>query len=58
VISAAEWSRLERGITQRVKALEMYLDDIYGEQEILRDGGSIHVRALRPASGSHTCSSR
>lgn len=38
VISAAEWSRLERGITQRVKALECYLDDIYGEQEILRDG--------------------
>ncbi|MDT5240418.1 MAG: hypothetical protein QOD97_2616, partial [Mycobacterium sp.] len=35
VISAAEWSRLERGITQRVKALEMYLDDVYGEQEIL-----------------------
>src|ERR1700676_2604392 len=35
VISAAEWSRLERGITQRVKALEMYLDDIYGDQEIL-----------------------
>jgi uncharacterized circularly permuted ATP-grasp superfamily protein len=38
VISAAEWSRLERGITQRVKALEHYLDDIYGEQNILRDG--------------------
>src|SRR3984885_11522653 len=38
VISAAEWSRLEKGITQRVKALEHYLDDIYGEQEILRDG--------------------
>jgi uncharacterized circularly permuted ATP-grasp superfamily protein len=38
VISATEWSRLERGITQRVKALELYLDDIYGEQNILRDG--------------------
>lgn len=38
VISAAEWTRLERGIRQRVKALEMYLDDIYGDQEILRDG--------------------
>jgi uncharacterized circularly permuted ATP-grasp superfamily protein len=38
VISAAEWSRLEKGIKQRVKALEMYLDDIYDEQEILRDG--------------------
>lgn len=38
VISAADWSRLERGITQRVKALEKYLDDIYGDQEILNDG--------------------
>ncbi len=38
VISAAEWTRLERGITQRVKALECYLDDVYGEQQILHDG--------------------
>ncbi|MGH3532039.1 MAG: circularly permuted type 2 ATP-grasp protein, partial [Mycobacterium sp.] len=38
VISAAEWARLERGITQRVKALECYLGDVYGDQEILRDG--------------------
>jgi len=38
VISAAEWARLERGIIQRVKALELYLDDIYGDQEILNDG--------------------
>ena len=38
VISAAEWNRLERGITQRVKALECYLDDVYGDQEILNDG--------------------
>jgi uncharacterized circularly permuted ATP-grasp superfamily protein len=38
VISAAEWARLERGITQRVKALEMFLDDVYGAQEILREG--------------------
>nr|WP_246133288.1 circularly permuted type 2 ATP-grasp protein [Mycobacterium helveticum] len=38
VISGPEWSRLERGIIQRVKALEMYLDDIYGDQEILNDG--------------------
>ena len=38
VIAAAEWSKLEKGIKQRVKALEMYLDDVYGDQEILRDG--------------------
>ena len=38
VISAGEWNKLEAGITQRVQALELFLDDIYGEQEILRDG--------------------
>ncbi|WP_373876766.1 circularly permuted type 2 ATP-grasp protein [Lolliginicoccus levis] len=38
VIAAAEWTRLEKGIKQRVKALELFLDDIYGEQNILRDG--------------------
>ena len=37
VIAAAEWARLERGIRQRVKALEMFLADVYGEQSILRD---------------------
>ncbi len=37
VIAAAEWSKLERGIKQRVNALEMFLDDVYSEQEILRD---------------------
>lgn len=38
VIAAAEWTRLERGIVQRVQALEAFLADVYGEQEILRDG--------------------
>jgi len=38
VISGAEWAKLERGIAQRVEALEMFLDDVYGDQEILRDG--------------------
>ncbi len=37
VIAAAEWTRLEKGIKQRVKALEMFLADVYGEQTILRD---------------------
>ncbi len=38
VISAPEWQRLEAGITQRVRALEMFLDDVYGEQAIIADG--------------------
>lgn len=38
VIAAAEWSRLERGVAQRVRALEAFLADIYGEGQVLRDG--------------------
>ncbi|MCG8917035.1 circularly permuted type 2 ATP-grasp protein [Actinokineospora sp. PR83] len=38
VITAQEWSRLEKGIVQRVRALEMFLADIYGDQQIIRDG--------------------
>ncbi|MGQ0839718.1 circularly permuted type 2 ATP-grasp protein [Actinokineospora sp.] len=38
VITAAEWARLEKGIVQRVRALEMFLADVYGDQQIIRDG--------------------
>ncbi|MDQ3790929.1 MAG: circularly permuted type 2 ATP-grasp protein [Actinomycetota bacterium] len=38
VITANEWARLERGIVQRVRALEAFLADIYGDQQIVRDG--------------------
>ena len=38
VIAAAEWSKLQRGIVQRVRALEAFLADIYGDAEIVRDG--------------------
>src|SRR5689334_23582897 len=38
VIQAAEWSKLERGVAQRVRALEAFLADIYGDRQILRDG--------------------
>ena len=38
VISASEWRKLSRGIEQRVRALNAFLDDIYHRQEILRAG--------------------
>ncbi|EJW12005.1 Protein containing domains DUF404, DUF407 [Rhodovulum sp. PH10] len=38
IIAADEWKRLERGLTQRVKAINLYLKDIYGRREILRKG--------------------
>lgn len=38
IMSGAEWRRLEKGLTQRVKALNLFLKDIYGAREILRAG--------------------
>jgi uncharacterized circularly permuted ATP-grasp superfamily protein len=38
VIGAVEWARVEKGLEQRVRALNLFLDDLYGEQRILRDG--------------------
>ena len=39
VIDADEWAMLERGLIQRVTALNRFLDDVYaGEQAILGDG--------------------
>ncbi len=38
IISAREWSKLTKGIEQRVKALNAFLHDIYHRQEILRAG--------------------
>ncbi|PYE53890.1 circularly permuted type 2 ATP-grasp protein [Deinococcus yavapaiensis] len=38
VIPADEWAHIERGLTQRVKALNAFLRDVYGRGEILRDG--------------------
>lgn len=38
VISGGEWSRLSRGIEQRVRAINAFLHDIYHRQEIIRAG--------------------
>jgi uncharacterized circularly permuted ATP-grasp superfamily protein len=38
IIPAAEWAKVEAGLVQRLKALNLFLADIYGEQRILTDG--------------------
>ncbi|UDL96605.1 circularly permuted type 2 ATP-grasp protein [Lichenihabitans sp. PAMC28606] len=38
LISQSEWRRLEVGLVQRVKAMNMFLADIYGPRDILRAG--------------------
>jgi uncharacterized circularly permuted ATP-grasp superfamily protein len=38
VISAEDWARLERGLAQRVRALNAFVADVYGERRIVGDG--------------------
>lgn len=38
VVPAHEWAVLERGLKQRIEALNLFVADIYAEQRILRDG--------------------
>ena len=38
IIPAAEWRRIEEGLTQRINALNLFLWDVYHDQHILRDG--------------------
>ena len=38
IFGASEWALLERGLKQRVKALNTFLHDIYHDQEILKAG--------------------
>jgi uncharacterized circularly permuted ATP-grasp superfamily protein len=63
VIGGDEWVDVERGLVQRLRALEMFLDDVYGPQRALRENiipGDLvqrstsylpKIRGLRPPGG-------
>lgn len=38
IVEKNEWAKLEKGLTQRITALNLFLDDIYNDQKILKDG--------------------
>ena len=71
LIPKREWDRVETGLVQRARALNMFIDDIYHEQRILADGvfpaevlaGSRNFRAhcvgVSPPAGvwAHICGS-
>ena len=38
VILESEWLYVERGLKQRIRALNMFIDDMYHDQKIIRDG--------------------
>lgn len=55
IVSAQEWDRIERGLKQRVQALNLFIDDIYHEQRIINDG--VLPRELLQSASSlrHVC---
>jgi uncharacterized circularly permuted ATP-grasp superfamily protein len=50
IIEATEWRSLEIGLKQRIEALNYFLNDIYGEQRIIKDG-IIPLDIVESASG-------
>ncbi len=38
MLDGGEWGRLVKGLEQRVKALNMFIGDVYGEQEVVKAG--------------------
>ncbi len=38
VITAQEWTTIEKGLAQRITALDLFLNDIYHDEQILSDG--------------------
>jgi len=38
VIAADEWRQIERGLVQRLTAINMFIDDVYHEQRIVKEG--------------------
>jgi len=37
-ISAKQWKKTAKGLKQRLKALNMFIGDLYGDQQIIKDG--------------------
>src|SRR5437764_1912493 len=38
IVCATEWSRIERGLKQRITALNLFINDLYHEQRVIKDG--------------------
>ena len=49
IVAAAEWNWIEKGLKQRIRALNLFIDDVYHDQSILKDG-VIPAEIIRSAS--------
>jgi uncharacterized circularly permuted ATP-grasp superfamily protein len=50
IVSAADWVQVEAGLKQRIRALNLFIDDIYHEQEIIQ-AGVLPADLIRSAKG-------
>ena len=50
IVAVSEWAYLERGLKQRIHALNLFLDDIYHDQKIVADG-HIPLELIESAKG-------
>ena len=55
LVTATEWNRLERGLKQRIHALNCFIDDIYHDQKILKDGAIPAEVVIGAESYRHQC---
>ena len=55
IISGKDWDFLEKGLSQRIRALNLFIDDIYNEQKVLKDNpqrtGSIKCNIFKTMYG-------
>ncbi|MET0405619.1 MAG: circularly permuted type 2 ATP-grasp protein [Cystobacter sp.] len=63
VVSAPDWAHLERGLEQRIRALSLFLDDVYDGQRLFSERPELRdiilqtplylpqLRGIRPAGG-------
>lgn len=49
IFAADDWDRLVRGFRQRIAAWELFLEDVYGKKEILREG-AVPIHAVLASS--------
>src|SRR5881396_427690 len=38
IVSASDWMVIDRGLKQRIRALNLFIDDVYHDQKIIKDG--------------------
>ena len=55
IVPAEEWDHIERGLKQRIHALNAFIDDIYHDQKILKDGAIPTEVILSAASYRRQC---